>query len=220
MSHKPILAPSILSADFSQLGSQITEVESIGADWIHIDVMDGHFVPNLSMGPEVVQACRKTTSLPLDVHLMIENPEKFLGSFKNAGASGLTIHAEACQDLKGIIETIQELGCTAGVAINPDTPAEEIQHVIPILDLVLVMTVHPGFSGQSFIASALSKVTQIREWLDEENPEAVIEVDGGVDAETIPEALEAGAQVFVAGNAIFKHPKGIAAGVNAIKSNF
>jgi len=212
------ISTSILSADFTQLGAQISEAEANGADWIHVDVMDGHFVPNLTMGPFIVAACRQATNLPLDVHLMVEEPEKLVEAFAGAGASGLTIHPEASPNLHRTLQTIRSLGCKPGVAVNPGTPAEVVKPVLHMVDLVLVMTVNPGYSGQTFLPEALPKVRQIRDWLDEINPEALVEVDGGINAETLPLVRDAGAQAFVAATAVFKHPDGIAAGLKALKS--
>ena len=211
------ISTSILSADFTQLGAQISEAEANGADWIHVDVMDGHFVPNLTMGPFIVAACRQATNLPLDVHLMVEEPEKLVEAFAGAGASGLTIHPEAGPNLQRTLQTIRSLGCNPGVAVNPGTPAEVVKQVLHMVDLVLVMTVNPGYSGQTFLPEALPKVRQIRDWLDEINPEALVEVDGGINAETLPLVRDAGAQAFVAATAVFKHPNGIAAGLKALK---
>ncbi len=211
------ISTSILSADFTQLGAQISEAEANGADWIHVDVMDGHFVPNLTMGPFIVAACRQATNLPLDVHLMVEEPEKLVEAFAGAGASGLTIHPDASPNLHRTLQTIRSLGCKPGVAVNPGTSAEVVKPVLHMVDLVLVMTVNPGYSGQSFLPEALPKVRQIRDWLDEINPEALVEVDGGIDAETLPLVRDAGAQAFVAATAVFKHPNGIAAGLKALK---
>jgi ribulose-phosphate 3-epimerase len=215
-----VIAVSILGADFAVLKDQIAEAEANGAGWVHIDVMDGHFVPNLSMGPVVVEACKRSTSLPLDVHLMIENPEKYLEAFASAGADHISVHVEATQDLPSTLQAIQQLGCKAGVAINPETPATAIEPVLPLADIVLVMSVHPGYSGQAFIPEVLPKMSAIRQKLDEINSPAVIEADGGVNEKTLPLALEAGAQVFVAAKAVFGHPDGIAAGMAALKAQF
>lgn len=213
-----LLAPSILSADFTCLGQQISEAADAGADWIHIDVMDGHFVPNLTMGPFIVEACRRATHLPLDVHLMIERPENLLADFARAGASYLTVHVETCPHLHRTLQAIRELGCKAGVTLNPATPAAAIQPVLHLADLVLVMSVNPGFSGQAFLPETLPKLRQLRGWLDALNPEALLEIDGGITAKTLPLARQAGAQVFVAASAVFKHPQGIRAGVEALKA--
>jgi ribulose-phosphate 3-epimerase len=215
---KPIIiSTSILSADFTQLGAQIAEAEKHGADWIHVDVMDGRFVPNLTMGPFIVAACRRATDLPLDVHLMVREPENLVEAFAEAGATGLTIHPEASPNLHRTLQTIRSLGCKPGVVINPGTPAEAVRPVLHMVDLVLVLTVNPGFSGQTFLPETLTKVKQVRTWLDEVNPEAILEVDGGITAETLPLAYEAGARAFVAATAVFKHPKGIGAGIKALR---
>jgi len=212
-----LIAPSILSADFSQLGAQIKEAEQAGADWIHIDVMDGHFVPNLTMGPSIVKACQDTTSLPLDVHLMVEKPESLLPDFAQAGADILTVHIETCPHIHRTLQSIRELGCIAGITLNPGTPAGSIEEVLPFVDLVLIMTVNPGYSGQTFIPEMVPKITWVRNVLDEVNPEAKIEVDGGLNVQTTPEAVEAGAEIFVAGSAVFGHPEGIQAGIASIR---
>jgi ribulose-phosphate 3-epimerase len=212
-----ILAPSILAADFTRLGEELAACESAGADWIHIDVMDGHFVPNITMGPFIVEACKRATKLPLDVHLMIEKPERHLEAFAQAGAASITVHAEACPDLHRTLQQIKLLGCRAGVALNPGTPSATIDAVLGEADLVLVMSVNPGYSGQKFIASTVAKVTEIRQKLDSLNFPAHIEVDGGIDANTLPKMKKAGASVFVAATAVFKHPQGTRAGVMALK---
>ncbi|HEX7541166.1 MAG TPA: ribulose-phosphate 3-epimerase [Anaerolineales bacterium] len=212
-----IIAPSILSADFTRLGEQIAEAESAGADWIHMDVMDGHFVPNLTMGPVVVEACRRATSLPLDVHLMIEHPENLLEAFAQAGASSLIVHVETCPDITGTLKIIRSLGCKAGVTLNPATPASDIEPALMLVDQVLVMTVHPGYSGQEFIPEILSKVAEIRRRLDESHSPAWLEVDGGITAANISRVRDAGANAFVAANAIFHHPDGIEAGIRSLR---
>jgi ribulose-phosphate 3-epimerase len=217
MAVKPLIAPSILNADFARLGDQITEVERHGADWLHIDVMDGHFVPNLSMGPQVLAACRRVSNLPLDVHLMIENPERYLGVFAEEGADHITVHEEACPELGSTLEQIHKLGCQAGVSIKPQTPISAIDHVLDAADIVLVMSVEPGFGGQAFMPEVLPKVSELRAKLDALDSQARIEIDGGVDAETLPPALEAGVDVFVVGNAVFNHPDGIAASMQGLQ---
>lgn len=197
------IAPSILSADFSKLGSEIKDVEEGGADYIHVDVMDGHFVPNISIGPLVVEAIKPITNLPLDVHLMIDNPDYYIQAFADAGASIITVHQEACTHLHRTIQRIKESGVKAGVTINPATPAQLIKEVLPDVDLVLIMTVNPGFGGQSFIESGLRKIKQIANWRDEMNLSFEIEVDGGVNRETAKWCVDAGADVLVAGSAIY-----------------
>ncbi|MNP07349.1 Ribulose-phosphate 3-epimerase [compost metagenome] len=198
------IAPSILSADFAKLGAEIAEVEAGGAEWIHVDVMDGHFVPNITLGPPIVNAIQHYTSLPLDVHLMIEQPERYVSEFVKAGAKVITVHAEACTHLHRVVHLIKELGVQVGVAINPGTPASVLQEVLPDLDLVLVMTVNPGFGGQSFIPRTLHKIRELRLSLNEASLFDVhIEVDGGITAETAPLVVKAGADVLVAGNAVF-----------------
>jgi ribulose-phosphate 3-epimerase len=212
-----IIAPSILSADFTRLGEQIAEAEAGGADWIHVDVMDGHFVPNLTMGPFVVEACRRATRLPLDVHLMVERPETLLEAFAKAGASHLIVHVETCQDLPGTLKLIKDLGCQAGVTLNPATPASEITSVLSLANQVLVLTVHPGYSGQEFMPEMLSKIAEIRGDLDGIQSPARLEVDGGISTATIGLAREAGADAFVAASAIFHHAAGIEAGIRSLR---
>ncbi|CQR55346.1 ribulose-phosphate 3-epimerase [Paenibacillus riograndensis] len=198
------IAPSILSADFAALGAEVAEAEASGGDWIHVDVMDGHFVPNITLGPPIVKAVKAHTSLPLDVHLMIENPERYIPEFAASGANVITVHAEACVHLHRVVHQIKELGLLAGVAINPGTPASAVREVLEDVDMVLVMTVNPGFGGQSFIPHTLKKIRQIREWAREVNHTSLrIEVDGGIAEATAPLVAEAGADVLVAGNAVF-----------------
>ncbi|MDH5505909.1 MAG: ribulose-phosphate 3-epimerase [Anaerolineae bacterium] len=211
-----LIAPSILSADFSRLGEDLEAAAANGAGWIHVDVMDGHFVPNLSMGAGVVQACRKVSKLPLDVHLMVTEPDHLLDGFAAAGADSLTVHVEASRHLHRSLQMIRQLGCKVGVALNPGTPAAAIDAVLHMVDLVLVMSVNPGYSGQNFLPEVLPKISELRRSLDQINSQAVIQVDGGITAETLPQVRAAGGQVFVAGNAVFKHPEGIAAGMHAL----
>ena len=215
--NKYILAPSILSADFARLAEEISTVEAAGADWIHVDVMDGHFVPNITMGPFIVETCRRITNLPLDVHLMIEKPERYLEAFAKAGASGLTVHVETCPDIVATLRQIKSLGCTAGAVLNPETPVGKIQPALAEADLILVMSVHPGYSGQHFIPETVSKVSEIRKKLNALRSPAWLEVDGGIDVESLPRMKEAGATAFVAATAVFKHPKGAAQGVRTLR---
>ena len=202
MARTVLISPSILSADFARLGEEVRAIDTGGADWIHIDVMDGHFVPNISYGATVMQSVRGATKKPFDVHLMIENPELYLENFARAGADGITVHAEAGPHLDRLLQAIRALGKRAGVALNPATPASAIAHVLDRLDLVLVMTVNPGFAGQTFIAAMTRKITEIRDLIHGRNID--IEVDGGITAETAPHAVRAGANVLVAGSAVFK----------------
>lgn len=198
------IAPSILSADFARLKEEVAEVEKAGADWIHIDVMDGHFVTNITMGPLVVEAIRPHTSLPLDVHLMIEQPDRYIEAFAKAGADYISVHQEACPHLHRTIYQIKELGVKAGVVINPATPWTLIQPILPDVDLVLLMTVNPGFGGQTFIPSVLSKMKQMTQWIQEQQLHHIeVEVDGGIHSGTARAAVESGATVLVAGSAIF-----------------
>ncbi|GAA0331463.1 ribulose-phosphate 3-epimerase [Bacillus carboniphilus] len=201
---KPIrVAPSILSADFAKLGEEVKEVEALGADWIHVDVMDGHFVPNITFGALVVDAIRPVTKLPLDVHLMIDNPDQYVEVFAKAGADCISVHVEACKHLHRTIQTIKQLGVKCGVVLNPATPVELIQHVIEDIDFVLLMTVNPGFGGQHFIPQVLPKIRKVREMANSINSELEIEVDGGVTEETAKLCREAGANILVAGSAIY-----------------
>jgi ribulose-phosphate 3-epimerase len=197
------LAPSILSADFACLGEQVAEATKAGADYIHVDVMDGHFVPPITIGAPVVAAIRKWTDLPLDVHLMIESPERQIEQFAEAGADIITVHIEACPDVQKLVEKIKKLGKRAGVSLNPPTPLNAITRILPSLDLVLVMTVNPGYGGQPFIESTLGKIANLRAELDKKGLTAELEVDGGINAEVAPKVIKAGARVLVAGAAVF-----------------
>ena len=197
------LAPSILSADFGRLGEQISQVVQGGADYIHVDIMDGHFVPNITFGPLLVEAIRPYTTLPLDVHLMIEDPDKFIPEFAHAGGDILTVHVEACKHLHRTIQLIKGLGCKAGVALNPGTPLDAMNEVISDVDLVLLMTVNPGFPAQKFIPSVLSKVQVLRSALDEKELSVDLEVDGGINSNTAQSVITAGARVLVSGSAVF-----------------
>jgi len=198
------IAPSILSADFARLGEEIRAVESAGADYIHVDVMDGHFVPNITIGPPVVAALRKETKLPFDVHLMIENADRYIPAFAEAGADLIVVHAEASIHLHRSVQLIKSLGKKAGVSLNPATPLHCLDHIIEELDLVLIMTVNPGFGGQTFIESCIPKIHSLRALLDRRGLETELEVDGGVTVDNIARISHAGADVFVAGNAVFR----------------
>ena len=201
---KPLkIAPSILSADFSRLGEEIRAVEKAGADLIHVDVMDGHFVPNITIGPLIVKAVRPVTRLPLDVHLMIEDPDRYLGVFAKSGASWISVHAEACVHLHRTISAIRSLGCRAGVVLNPATPLTQLKYVLGDVDYVLIMSVNPGFGGQKFIPSSLDKIRQLRDMIKRQERQVQIEIDGGINNDTIQEAVAAGAEICVAGSAVF-----------------
>lgn len=212
------IAPSILAADFSKLAEEIKEVEAGGADYIHIDVMDGHFVPNISMGPLIVEAARKVTKLPLDVHLMIENPERYLEDFVRAGADIITVHVEASPHLHRTLQEIRRLGAKPGIVLNPSTPVDSIKHVLEEIDMILVMTVNPGYGGQDFIEAMLSKIGEIKELVLSKGLNIDIEVDGGINAHNARLCKEAGANVFVAGSAIFENADRSAA-ISEIRSN-
>jgi ribulose-phosphate 3-epimerase len=197
------IAPSILSADFSKLGEEIKDVERGGADYIHVDVMDGHFVPNITIGPLIVESIRPITELPLDVHLMIENPDQYIEAFAKAGADYITVHVEACRHLHRTIQLIKSFGVKAGVVLNPATPVQLIEPIIEDLDMVLLMTVNPGFGGQKFISSVLPKIKQVKELVIQKGLKLEIEVDGGVNKDTAPLCIQAGADVLVAGSAVY-----------------
>ena len=198
-----MIAPSILSADFSRLGDEIAAVEAAGADWIHIDVMDGHFVPNITIGPGLIASIRKTTRLPFDVHLMIENPERYIDDFAKAGADWITVHVEATVHLHRTIAMIREKGLKAGVSLNPATPLVQIEPILPDIDLLLIMTVNPGFGGQKFIEGSLPRIRQAKEMIRTRAPNALMEVDGGVTLKNLREIADAGAEILVAGSAVF-----------------
>lgn len=218
MSAHPIrIAPSILSADFSKLGEELRSVEKAGADWIHVDVMDGRFVPNITLGPFIVDAARRSTNLPLDVHLMIEEPERYVEAFAKAGAKTIGVHVEACRHLHRNLSQIRELGVRACAVLNPATSAQAIEAVLDSLDQILVMTVNPGFGGQRFIEATLPKIAQLRRWIDERGLSVDLEVDGGIAQGTITKAAAAGANVFVAGTAVFGAPD-YAAAIQTLKA--
>ncbi len=210
------IAPSILSADLSKLAEQVREVEAAGADRIHVDVMDGHFVPNITFGPVLVKWLRPVTKLPLEVHLMISDPDRFLDAFAEAGADALIVHVEGANHLNRTIQHIKTLGRKAAVAINPATPAVMLEEVLPDLDLVLAMTVNPGFGGQSFISGTLKKIAAIRRMIDAVKPGCELEVDGGIDHDTAPRVIAAGANVLVAGSSIYGAPDGPTAGLKRL----
>ncbi len=211
------IAPSILAADFAALGAAVRAAESAGADYIHVDVMDGHFVPNITIGPGVVAALRRITALPLDVHLMIEQPERYLEDFARAGASIITVHVETCPHLHRTLQRIRELGARPGVTLNPATSLETLREALPYVEQVLVMTVNPGFGGQGFIPTMTAKVARLAHMIREAGLTTEIEVDGGIDEHTAPAVVTAGAQILVAGTAIFGHPDGVAAGIAALR---
>jgi ribulose-phosphate 3-epimerase len=198
-----LIAPSILSADFSRLGEEIKAVESAGADWIHADVMDGHFVPNITFGPLIVESVRRVTSLPIDVHLMIENPNDYIPVFADAGASLISVQLEASTHLNRSVQLIRECGARPGVVLNPSTPVQTLEWIIDNVDYVLIMSVNPGFGGQTFIKNSLEKVIALRQLIRQKNPKTLIEIDGGVNETTIADIAAAGVDVFVAGSAIF-----------------
>lgn len=199
----PLIAPSILSADFTQLGNEIRAVEKAGADWIHVDVMDGHFVPNITMGPLVVEAVRRSTTLPVDVHLMIANPDAYIESFAKAGADIITVQVETCPHLHRSIHLIKEKGAKAGAVLNPATPLSALEWMLGDLDVVLIMSVNPGFGGQKFIASSLEKIRRLRALINDRGLNTLIEIDGGVNSSTVADVVRAGADVLVAGSAVF-----------------
>ncbi len=212
------IAPSILAADFTRLGEQVKVAESAGGDWIHVDVMDGRFVPNITMGPLVVEAVRRVTTLPLDVHLMIVEPERYVDAFAAAGANHITVHIEASPNLHRTIQTIHAAGCKAGVAINPHTPAEALTEMMSFVDIINVMTVNPGFGGQSFITQTMSKVATLRAMVGNIQRDIFIEVDGGINAQTAPSAVQAGANVLVVGSALFSDDHSVQDGMDSIRN--
>ncbi|MGE5073226.1 MAG: ribulose-phosphate 3-epimerase [Anaerolineae bacterium] len=215
---KTIIAPSIVSADALRLKEDIAACEAAGADWLHVDVMDGHFVPNITMGPFLVEAYKRASRLPLDVHLMIEQPERYLETFAKAGAAHLTVHVETCPHLYRTMQQIKSLGCAAGVTLNPGTPVSALEAVLHLADLVLIMSVNPGFSNQALLPDAVGRVGRVRKMLDEAKSGAYLQVDGGVNADNIARLKDAGANAFVSANAIFRHPEGIAGGIGALRT--
>jgi ribulose-phosphate 3-epimerase len=215
---RPIISPSILAADFSRLGEEARAVQAAGADWLHVDVMDGHFVPNITIGPEVVKAIKPHVSIPLDVHLMIAPVDPYLEQFREAGADHITIHPEAGPHLDRSLKRIRELGAKAGVAFNPSTPPDTIEWLLDDVDLVLVMSINPGFGGQSFMPSQLAKIARLRSMIEASGRDIVLEVDGGVTPETASRCLEAGADALVAGTAVFRGgPQAYAANIRALR---
>lgn len=219
MSSKVLIAPSILAADFTRLGEQVRAAEAAGADYIHIDVMDGRFVPNITMGPLVVEAVKRVTDLPLDVHLMIVEPERYIDAFAGAGAHHITVHIEASPNLHRTLQVIHAAGCRAGVAINPHMPASALGEIMHMVDIINVMTVNPGFGGQSFLPETMPKIAELRAMIGNAQRTIDLEVDGGIDAETASSAVQAGANVLIAGSAVFGHAGGVQAGVNALRES-
>ncbi len=213
------IAPSILSADFSRLGEQVAEAAQAGADYIHVDIMDGQFVPNLTIGAPVVKAIRRWTDVPLDIHMMVAEPDRFIADFVDAGADTITVHAEAATHLHRVVHQVKEAGVRVGVAINPATPANVLDTLLPDLDQVLVMTVNPGFGGQSFIHGTVGKISKVRAWLDDAGLGAELEVDGGINAATAPIAASAGARVLVAGSAVFNPDSSVADSIATLRAS-
>lgn len=218
MTHNLIkIAPSILAADFGRLADQVAQAQEAGADLIHIDVMDGRFVPNITMGPAIVEAVAKVAAIPLDVHLMIVEPEKFARRFADSGADSISVHVEACPHLHRVLEQIEAVGCRAGVALNPHTPAATLGDVLDNIELINVMTVNPGFGGQTFIKGMISKLRKLRAMVDNSGKDIEIEVDGGINIDTIAAVIAAGATIAIAGAGVFQHERGIAAGIDALR---
>jgi ribulose-phosphate 3-epimerase len=218
--HPIKIAPSILTADFAHLADAIKAAENGGADYIHLDIMDGRFVPNITFGPLMVSTVRQLTDLPLDVHLMIEDPDRYLADFAEAGADLLTVHVEACTHLHRTIQRTIELGCRAGVALNPATQVESIREVSPLIDMVLVMTVNPGFGGQKFIETSTSKIQRMRSLLDEFNPMCDLEVDGGIGSHNIADVIQRGANVIVTGSAVYNNERTIAENIAQLRESY
>lgn len=215
----PIISASILAANFAHLESDIHQAEQAGVDWIHVDVMDGHFVPNISMGPLIVETCRNITALPLDVHLMIENPDQYLEAFASAGANRISVHIEGNPNVHRTLQKIRSLNCLPGIVLNPGTPAATLREVLRMVDLILVMTVNPGYGGQAFLPEMVEKIKDLQQMTLNQSTRPLIQVDGGISPRTLPITFAAGARVFVAGNSIFKHGDGIPAAVKALKDS-
>ncbi len=215
----PIISASILAANFAHLESDIHQAEQAGVDWIHVDVMDGHFVPNISMGPLIVETCRNITTLPLDVHLMIENPDQYLEAFAAAGANRISVHIEGNPNVHRTLQKIRSLNVLPGIVLNPGTPAATLREVLRMVDLILVMTVNPGYGGQAFLPEMVEKIKDLQQMILNQSTRPLIQVDGGISPRTLPITFAAGARVFVAGNSIFKHGDGIPAAVKALKDS-
>ena len=211
------IAASILAADFARLGEQVKEAEAAGADWIHVDVMDGHFVPNITIGPPVIRSLRAITTLPLDVHLMITAPDRYIPEFARAGADRLTVHVETCDHLHRTIQFVRELGVKPGVTLNPATPLSSLEEILPEVDMVLVMSVNPGFGGQSYIPSSTARIARLRAMIDRIGSQAEVEVDGGINVDTVAEVVEAGATVLVAGSAIFNDRAAVSENIRLLR---